>query len=171
MNDLPNLQILAPEGIRADGAVRPGAVCAGVASDVSPAAAHLPEADAGINSSLRSTRQVARLTVEIPIKTVSLTNMREHFRITAKRKKLHRSTTAMVLRSVGKPPALPVTVTLTRISPGMLDAHDNLPSSQKNCVDQIAEWLGVDDADPRVTWKYAQERCKAGRFGVRVEFV
>ncbi|MEO8021094.1 hypothetical protein [Polaromonas sp.] len=104
----------------------------------------------------------------LPLKTVSLLNMREHFRVTAKRKKAHREAVGWATAGI-KPPALPVTVTLTRVSPGTLDAHDNLPSSMKNLVDGIADWLGVDDADSRVTWRYAQEKCKRGMFGVVVE--
>ena len=108
------------------------------------------------------------LRVELPIKTVSLLNMREHYRVTAKRKATHREATRLMLH--GKtPPALPVTVTLTRVSPGTLDEHDNLPSAFKHAVDEIAVWLGIDDADKRVTWRYAQTRCKRGQFGVIVE--
>ena len=106
--------------------------------------------------------------VEIPIKTVSLLNMREHFRVTAKRKAEHRYVVGMVMHGMPKP-ALPCVVTLTRVSPGTLDEHDNLPSSQKHVVDGIASWLGIDDADKRVKWKYAQQKCKRGGFGVIVE--
>jgi hypothetical protein len=106
--------------------------------------------------------------VEIPLKTVSLLNMREHFRVTAKRKAEHRNLIAMLFKA--KPvPALPVTVTLTRVSPGKLDEHDNLPSAFKHIVDALAAWLGLDDSDPRVTWRYAQQKCKRGDFGVIVE--
>ncbi len=108
--------------------------------------------------------------IYLPIKTVSLLNMREHFRVTSKRKKEHREIVARALG--GKPrPELPCVVTLTRISPGTLDAHDNLPSAFKNVVDGVADWLGIDDADPRVTWVYEQEKCKLKEFGVRVEIV
>lgn len=108
------------------------------------------------------------LKVELPLKTVSLLNMREFFRVSAKRKATHRETTRLLLK--GKtPPALPVTVTLTRISAGTLDEHDNLPSAFKHIVDEIAVWLGIDDADKRVTWKYAQQKCKRGTFSVIVE--
>ena len=106
--------------------------------------------------------------VEIPMKTVSLLNMREHFRVTAKRKAEQRLLVSAYFN--GKPrPELPVTVTLTRVSPGTLDEHDNLPSAFKHCVDQIAAWLGVDDSDRRVQWRYAQQKCKRGDFGVIVE--
>lgn len=104
----------------------------------------------------------------LPLKTVSLLNMREHFRVTAKRKKAHREAVGFVTAGL-KPPALPVTVTLTRVSPGTLDEHDNLPSAFKHIVDGLADWLGVDDGDELVKWRYAQEKCKRGQFGVVVE--
>lgn len=63
------------------------------------------------------------------------------------------------------PPSLPVTVTLTRCAPKPFDAHENLPMAFKHVVDAVAKHLGVDDADPRVTWRYEQER---GAYGVRI---
>lgn len=106
--------------------------------------------------------------IELPLKTVSLLNMREHWRVGAQRKAQHRHTTRMLVGGKSAP-AMPVTVTLTRLSTGTLDAHDNLPSCFKHIVDELADWLRVDDADPRVTWRYAQQKCKRGQFGVLVE--
>lgn len=106
--------------------------------------------------------------VELPLKTVSLLNMREHFRVAAKRKAQHRECVRLLMRGQ-KAPALPVTVTLTRVSAGTMDEHDNLPSCFKHIVDELAVWLGIDDADKRVTWKYGQQKCKAGSFSVIVE--
>lgn len=94
--------------------------------------------------------------------------MREHFRVTAKRKAEHRYVVGMVMH--GRPkPALPCVITLTRVAAGTLDAHDNLPSAFKHIVDGLASWLGVDDSDPRVAWRYQQQKCKRGAFGVVVE--
>lgn len=106
--------------------------------------------------------------VELPLKTVSLLNMREHFRVTAARKATHRQCVRLVMHGKTAPP-MPVTVTLTRVSYGMLDEHDNLPSAFKHVVDELAVWLGVDDADKRVTWRYAQQKCARGGYGVIVE--
>ena len=106
--------------------------------------------------------------VNLPLKTVSLLNMREHFRVTAKRKKTHRECVRFVMHSKTAPP-MPVTVTLTRVSYGTLDEHDNLPSAFKHVVDELAVWLGVDDADKRVAWRYAQQKSKRGEYGVIVE--
>lgn len=56
-----------------------------------------------------------------------------------------------------EPPALPVEILLTRTGWNHLDEHDNLRLACKSVVDQVAEWLGVDDRDPRIRWMYAQK--------------
>lgn len=103
--------------------------------------------------------------IELPIKTVSLTNQREHWRVRARRVQYQRAAVAALLPR-GVP--VPCTVTLTRISPGILD-DDNLPASLKSVRDEIASRSGIDDRDPRVKWCYAQERGKRGDYLVRVE--
>jgi hypothetical protein len=61
-------------------------------------------------------------------------------------------------------------VLVTRISAGYLDAHDGLPGACKAAVDAIADWLGVDDGDEsRVRWRYAQEGCRRGECGLRID--
>jgi hypothetical protein len=63
---------------------------------------------------------------------------------------------------------LPCTVQLTRVSPGRpLDAHDNLTGALKAVVDELARLIGVDDADPRVTWLTPKQ--ERGEWGVWVE--
>lgn len=67
---------------------------------------------------------------------------------------------------VGKqPPAVPCAVTLTRVAPSNGLDSDNLQGGLKAVRDELAVWLGVDDRDPRVEWKYAQRR---GAWGVEV---
>lgn len=39
-----------------------------------------------------------------------------------------------------------------------MDAHENLRIGLKPLVDAIATSLGIDDADPRVTWEYGQQK-------------
>ena len=75
----------------------------------------------------------------------------------------------MLLQLRAVPPEFPLVVTVTRIAPRALDPHDNLPSSVKATVDAVAEWLGVDDADPRVKFVSAQERGASKYYGVRIE--
>jgi len=83
-----------------------------------------------------------------------------------------RASVEFLLRSrLSTAPALPLTVTVTRVAPGRgLDPHDNLPGACKHVVDAIAAWIGIDDRDPRITWRYDQ--CADGRtigVGIRVE--
>jgi hypothetical protein len=97
----------------------------------------------------------------IPVRTVSEANSHEHWRARQRRAKEQRGIALLVARGLGKPPAAPLTITLTRVSPRALDS-DNLAGSQKHVRDGIADWLGVDDGDPRLTWLYEQRRGAAG---------
>lgn len=69
---------------------------------------------------------------------------------------------------VGKTkPALPCTVTITRIAPGNGLDDDNLSGACKAVRDAVAAWLGVDDKRREfVAYAYAQER---GPWAVRIE--
>jgi hypothetical protein len=60
-----------------------------------------------------------------------------------------------------------VVVRVVRISPRELDSHDNLGMALKACTDGVADYLGVNDRDPRVVFVPDQER---GAVGVRIEF-
>jgi hypothetical protein len=103
--------------------------------------------------------------VILPIKTVSLTNMREHWRTRHRRTKYQREAVSLLMP---KGVQIPCTVRLTRISSGTLDS-DNLPASLKSVRDQIAALSGVDDADPRIKWEYAQERINRRQYEVKLE--
>jgi hypothetical protein len=65
-----------------------------------------------------------------------------------------------------KAPAVPCTVLLTRVGPTNGLDDDNLRGSLKGVRDELADWLGVDDRSPLVTWVYAQNRAK--HWGVEV---
>lgn len=107
------------------------------------------------------------LTITLPIKTVSEANAHEHWRNRQKRAKHQRGLAAMLCRNAfGAPPAPPLRVRFVRVGARDLDA-DNLAGSSKHVQDGVADWLGVNDRDPRVEWVYAQERGKVA--GVRVE--
>jgi len=102
-----------------------------------------------------------------PIRTVSEANRRDHWSVKAERAKGQRGPVALLCRSKwGAPPRPPLTVTLTRLSPGTLD-DDNLRGALKAVRDGVADYLGINDRDPRVEWEYEQQRHKA--FGVRIE--
>lgn len=88
-----------------------------------------------------------------------------------------RATIAALLRQISKPrrdlaDGTPnrFHVRLTRIAPGRVDAHDNLGSSFKGVVDEIAHWLGVDDGRvDRVHWSYEQMGCPLRMAAIRIE--
>ena len=100
------------------------------------------------------------LCLTLPVRIESEANRRDHWAEKARRVKMQRNVVRWSLTG-RKPPALPCTVRLVRVGPRDLDL-DNLIGGGKAIRDQIAEWLGVDDADPRVTWEYAQQRGQAG---------
>ena len=103
----------------------------------------------------------------IPIKTVTGLNAREHWRVRAKRVKAERHTTA----SIVQPFWTPCIVRMVRLSPALCD-DDNLQGACKAIRDEIARICGVDDGPSGpIQWVYAQEKCKRGQFGVRVEFL
>ncbi len=117
----------------------------------------------------------------VRVKTVSLTNQREHWRARASRVAAQRLAVKVAFPVLGRMQAVdwlhgsldhlaerPLVVTLTRIAPGRLDS-DNLPSSMKSIRDQIADQLVIDDGSDRIDWRYRQERGKRGAYAVLVE--
>lgn len=108
------------------------------------------------------------MTVVLPLRLKSSLNQREHWAKKARRTKAERDTVRWLLGNKPRP-ALPCTVLMTRIAPRKLD-DDNLRGAFKAVRDQVAAWLGVDDADPRVTWAYAQERGAVREYKARLEF-
>jgi hypothetical protein len=111
------------------------------------------------------------LVTTLDIKTVSEPNVTGRLRVKLKRKKLQRGgTTARLLAVFGwwVGGSIPLVVTLTRIAPRTLDS-DNVHGALKHVRDGVADWLGVDDGDARVTWEVGQERGAAQQYAVRVE--
>lgn len=89
---------------------------------------------------------------QIPIRLASVANLREHWAAKYRRTKKHREAAIMIGKH--KPPC---TVEIVRVAPRKLDG-DNLQAAAKALRDGIADRLGVDDADPSVTWEYAQQK-------------
>jgi hypothetical protein len=112
------------------------------------------------------------ITWTTPLDVPSTSNKREHWGSKARRAKLHRDRARLMTRSVlgrgRRRLALPLVVTITRVSPRTLD-DDNNVAALKAVRDGIADALGVDDADPRVSWLCAQDRGKPREKAVRVE--
>lgn len=115
-----------------------------------------------------------KVTFRIPIHTISESNARGHWRARARRAKQQRSAANVCthvelgsMRTDIIAGALPVTITMVRISAGTLD-DDNLRSSGKAVRDGIADALEVDDGDKRLTWRYDQRKGRRGEYGVEV---
>lgn len=106
--------------------------------------------------------------ITLPIRTVNESNGQHgHWSAKSKRRKTQREAVAWAFQNRPLPP-LPVVVTLTRISAGSLDEHDNLRGSMKSIVDEIAKLYALPDKDPRFEWRYDQAKAKRGQYGVRV---
>jgi hypothetical protein len=114
---------------------------------------------------------------EVPIRTVTGLNAREHWRARARRVEKERLAVARYWQTIAwswrRELELLVkagdyfVVTLTRIGPRKCDS-DNLQGALKAVRDQVAEELGLDDGDERLEWRYEQEQRGRGVLGVRV---
>ena len=100
-----------------------------------------------------------QLIVLIPVKTISITNRREHWAIRANRTRHHRRIAAMLvgtaIKKRGTPIAFPLVIDMVRLASRRMD-DDNLRAALKALRAGIADALGVDDADKRLTWNYFQ---------------
>ena len=93
------------------------------------------------------------ISITLPIHTVSEANRRDHWRVKAKRARLHRKTAAALVPRF----ALPCIVGLVRVGVRCLD-DDNLRAALKSTRDGVADRLGVPDNDPRIEWRYGQAK-------------
>lgn len=118
----------------------------------------------------------AMISLEIPIKTVSEANSREHWHVKARRHHDQKKLIGLILNAHINPKRLPCHIKLCRIAQRKLD-YDNLVSSQKYVLDAICELLipglapGRADGDPRITVSYEQETRKGPLYAVRIEII
>jgi hypothetical protein len=113
---------------------------------------------------------VDAVSVYIPLRTESETNVREHHMKRYRRKVLQQT----AVRLYGVPMFAfiqqfgpPFVVTLTRFGKGTMDPG-NYEASWKHVQDSVAMLLGVDDGDrARVTWVYAPQ-VKSSFYAVRI---
>jgi hypothetical protein len=115
-----------------------------------------------------------------PLRTVPETNSREHWQKKHRRAKTQRSATYYWLRHVLLTPEalpMPLTITLTRISPRALDDMAATGASMKSIQDGIADFLfqcpgegHKYDNDPRLTWHYAQRQGGVRQYAVEMTF-
>lgn len=113
------------------------------------------------------------LVVTLPIKVISESNWRGHYMARHHRTKGQKQVVGLALGaalSLHGPPGFPCTVTLVRLigSGGRMLDDDNNVGGFKAIRDAVAKCLGVDDADPRVTWTCDQRREKAWGVEVRI---
>lgn len=139
----------------------------------------------------------ALFAVLVPMDLPSVSNgSHGHWFDSAARTKKQRERVAWLWREAAHPIGLqelsrrllesaPLTVRLVRLRPARArayDAQDNLRRAFKAVVDEVAVELGLpilrysksgipnaDDADPRVTWAYADEKSDDGKPYVRIE--
>ena len=113
------------------------------------------------------------ISVVLPIRLVSVANIREHWAKRAKRTKEQRNLADLALRRMthevwnGRE-LRTFAVTITRIAPRGLDG-DNLQSACKGLRDGIADAMLVDDGDPRITWNYRQSSGRPKQYAVLIE--
>ncbi len=111
------------------------------------------------------------LKLELPIKTVSESNQRDHWRVKNARKTAQQEEVRIEwLKAIRRRPIylqMPYRVRLTRLAARRLD-DDNLQSAFKGIRDQIARLLGIDDGDDRISFEYAQEKLSRA-YAVRIE--
>lgn len=118
--------------------------------------------------------------VELPLHTHRERNERVHWRVLAKRVALQRATLREALAEHFLPPPLHIpseqggltanriTVTMTRLSPALLDS-DGPADALKNVRDEIAAWIGCDDSHRSpIVWEARQEK-RRGPIGLRIE--
>jgi len=125
--------------------------------------------------------------IVLPIRTHSEANRREHWAPKAKRTKSQRGNAKVKTRSayVAADELMPrthpgktfrgkavlaedVTITLTRIAPRKLDSG-NLEGVFKAVQDGVADALGIDDGDERLTWVYKQAQGAPKQYEVWVD--
>ena len=107
------------------------------------------------------------ITIAIPLRLGTGQNMREHFRVRAKRVKAERHAVAWAANAKPRPPnTMPLVVHIVRVSPGTVPLDsDNLSGAGKAVRDQLADWLGRNDGHDSVTWTYGQRK---GPWGVEI---
>jgi hypothetical protein len=112
----------------------------------------------------------------VPVKLISEANVHEHWANRARRVKSQRSVARLTMleseglarQSVFNGGERPLTIRLVRVAPRRLDS-DNLARSFKAVRDGIADWLGIDDGSPLLTWVYDQRRGNVKEYFAEVE--
>lgn len=121
---------------------------------------------------MQSGRGTVLISVKVPIKIISEANNRDHWTAKARRAKRQKWAVLSYLKS--RQATIPCKIVMTRVGPKMLD-FDNLVHGLKYVRDAVADFLipglkaGLADADPRLTWEYAQEKGGPKEFAVKID--
>lgn len=108
---------------------------------------------------------------ELPLRTVSLANAREHWSVRSRRGKKEKQAVLLAMKTISPIfcDRLPTVVTLTRIGKRALD-DDNLSGSFKAIRDQIAKCMSTDDSPgSNVKWLYEQRKSKDYSIHIHIE--
>ncbi len=115
-----------------------------------------------------------KVTLTLPLRTVSEANNFDHWSKKYKRHRLQRKTVALGLNPIKEKISLPCKIKLTRYASKKLDKHDNLPMSMKYILDACCAIVTGDfrpgraDDDERISVSYDQVISKD--YGVVIEF-
>lgn len=111
----------------------------------------------------------------LPIRTISEANMSEHWTKKSKRHKTQKKLVWWALNDKRPPTITPVTLTLTRISPRIMD-FSNLVSSFKWIEDACAEYFhpglapGRADGFGDISFIYKQMKGNPNEYKIKIEF-
>lgn len=104
----------------------------------------------------------------LPLKLGSLANARLHWAARAKIAANQRMSAGIAVATSKdwRAPSGRIVISLTRVGRRMLD-DDNLQAAFKHVRDGVADALGIDDGDKRLTWVYSQRTGK--EYAVEIE--
>ncbi|HEY6459542.1 MAG TPA: hypothetical protein VIY73_05300 [Polyangiaceae bacterium] len=119
---------------------------------------------------------MSHITISLPIRTTNPLNGQtgnSRFAAIIRTKQRHETRSCVRLHVYAElarsAVSLPVSVRITRLSAGTLDAWDGLPGALKPVVDAVADAFGVRDDDARITWeKPEQRKCPRGSYGLEI---
>lgn len=116
--------------------------------------------------SIQSTVSPDCVWLSLPLRTWGPNGSHGHWSQQAKRRRDLKTATLLALRTeVGQvAPFVPAVIVITRVGTRKMDT-DNAAYACKGLRDGVAEWLGIDDGDERLTWIYKTRQS----FGFAVE--
>lgn len=114
-------------------------------------------------------------TVRVDIRLISSANISEHWTAKSRRVIGQKRSVCYCLRVIDPKPSFPVTVTLTRIAPRLLD-YDNLVASFKHVRDEVCDYLlpgmapGRADACKEIAIQYDQRTGPKKTYYIEIQF-